>query len=131
MTSDQDEGDWIEYSRLSGLENLFLEDSYVLDILEGNSEVKFSMEFVFTEAHPLYQAPNEGEQYCYHKGYLVFENVSHFNKFCRTPTEYTDANNEVDLGNIETFSSLGGRFVLSGDWGELDIQSESPKITYI
>ena len=130
LTCELDLENWINYSNLSGLECLYLEDSYVIDIKKDKSAIEFQMEFVLTESHPLFQAPKPDEQYCYKKGFLFFKNVSDFKEFCRSNARNVDVTGEVDFGNVDTFVKLENRYVLIGEWGKLDIISDPPVVKY-
>ncbi len=63
------------YWRLGGLEDVYLEDSWVLDIVARPGTVRFDMDFVLRESHGSYHAPTPGEQYCYKRGRLLFFDV--------------------------------------------------------
>ena len=65
----------VPYYQLKGLEHVYLEDSYVLDIRTDFQSVEFSLSVVLTEQHPLYLPALPGEQYCYRSGILRFRNV--------------------------------------------------------
>ncbi len=42
-----------------------------------------------------------------------------------------DLDGEIDFGNIDSFIYDGEYYNLSGDWGELKIQSAKPTIKFI
>lgn len=118
------------YYDIDGLENLYLEDSFVLGVAEQGVDIVFNMEFVLTENHPLYHKPRIGEHYCYRKGQLRFVSPT-FIKWERSGKRgFIDKNKEVDFGNIDSFVSDGNKFILSGDWGELEISPENIVIDY-
>jgi hypothetical protein len=116
----------VPYYQLEGLEHVYLEDSYVLDIKIERSSVEFSLCVVLTEHHPLYASPAAGEQYCYRKGLLRFPNVEHVEWNERSMRPSTDATGAVDYGNIDEFYVIDEHYYLSGDWGRLEIMSSSP-----
>lgn len=62
----------IDYTEFSGLADIYLEDSYVLEILEEPGKLTFKLDAVLTPEDPAYQPPRPGEQYCYRTGRLVF-----------------------------------------------------------
>ncbi len=61
-----------DYSTIAVLSAVYLEDSYVVDIVDELPLFKFKIEAVLTRDHPSYRAPGPGEQYCYAAGWLVF-----------------------------------------------------------
>jgi len=116
----------VPYYELAGLEHVYLEDSYVLDIRTGLASVEFSLSVVLAEQHPLYIAPLPGEQYCYRSGMLRFRSVERVEWVERSMTPYTDSTGAVDYGNIDEFYLTDGHYCLSGDWGRLEIKSSPP-----
>ena len=48
----------INYTEFDNFENIFLEDSFVLEIIESPNEIKFLMEVVLTKIHPMYSTQN-------------------------------------------------------------------------
>lgn len=112
------------------LENVYLEDSYVLHIKRNESSIYFDIEFVLTEDHQLYIAPNKNERYCYRRGMLEFSSCSlvDFQSANRSPS--TDANGEKDLGNIDSFVDSDGRYFLEGCWGRLKVECDTIKVNY-
>lgn len=129
LTSPDDPEDaWIHYSKLPGFDHLYLEDSYVLAILDEAAEVRFEMEFVLTEQHPDFRPPRSGEQYCYRRGTMRFPKVAEVTKFLRQDVRSQDATGEADMGNIDSFAWCGGQYRLEGDWGRLDIRCGKPTV---
>ncbi len=113
------------YFEIDGLKNIYLEDSFVLNITEKNDEIRYEVEFVLTENHPLYSTPSEAEQYCYKKGNLLFKGVSSVVWDDRSNKNFVDKNDEIDYGNIDCFSFSGESFKLSGDWGVVNFKANS------
>ncbi|WP_240505176.1 hypothetical protein [Nocardia mangyaensis] len=101
-----------------------MEDSYVLAILETDSELKFDLDAVLTQKSPDYHAPLPGEQYCYQRGVLVFSAVQSRKWDSRSTQTFHDATGDEDLGNIDTFVFDGGVYKLEGDWGEVELYSD-------
>lgn len=120
--------DRVPYYQLQGLEHVYLEDSYVLDIQTNRSSVEFSLSVVLTDQHPLYKSPLPGEQYCYRNGLLSFPNVGRVKWIEKSMMPSTDATGEVDYGNIDEFFRTDGHYYLSGDWGRLEIESSPPSL---
>lgn len=118
----------IHYYQLEGLEHVYLEDSYVLDIRTDPTSVEFSLCVVLTEDHLLYRSPLPGEQYCYRRGLLRFPNVERVEWLEKSMMPSTDATGAVDYGNIDEFYLADGHYYLSGDWGRLEIKSSPPSL---
>ena len=112
------------------LANLYLEDSYVLDIAKGNNSIRFNVEFVLTENHEFYYPPKENEQYCYKRGQLEFISCSSTTLQLSNQTPSTDANNEKDIGNIDCFISSNEGYFLEGCWGSLKVKCDTVSVTY-
>ena len=115
-----------EYHQLSGFEEFYFEDSYVLGINTLPETVEIILSAVLTERHPLYSAPLPDEQYCYRRIRIVFPEAKTISWVDKFMFPYTDANGEVDFGNIDEFCELDGHYLLAGDWGKLDIVSSEP-----
>ncbi len=107
------------YTTLPALSSVYLEDSYVLDIVEQPGELKFRLEAVLTETHPAYQPPKPGEQYCYATGWLIIPNVTRIEWEQRSTRRFTDVTGEGDLGNIDFLNHENNHWHLGGDWGKL------------
>lgn len=108
-----------DYSEWSALEHFYLEDSYVLEIVERPTELVFRMEFVLREGHSRYRAPAENYQYCYARGELMFRGTADIGWRERRDVTSFDATGEPDLGNMDLLYQEDGRFVASGDWGQV------------
>jgi hypothetical protein len=110
------------YAEMPGLSALYLEDSYVLDIVEAAGRLTFSMSAVLTPEHPAYRDPLPGEQYCYANGALEFSDVAHTEWLERSTRRYVDATGETDLGNIDSLTSADGTYEVAGDWGRVRVR---------
>lgn len=120
------------YEDLPGLRNVYLEDSFVLDVEVGKSDVSFRLEAVLRENHPDYERPKTGEQYCYRLGVLRFPGLREVQWIRRTMRSSTDASGSTDLGNIdELVEESPGHFRISGDWGEMTVDSQSPVLSLV
>jgi len=109
---------------------VYLEDSYVLEVKENTNAIEFLMEFVLTEKHPDYAPPKPNEQYCYKKGEIIFSNIKHINWIEQSFNPIEDADGEIDYGNIDSFVFEDGKYHLEGEWGEVLIESDTPKIIF-
>lgn len=115
-----------DYSSYSTLSGVYLEDSYVLGIGEQPTRVTFSLQAVLTPDNPDYHDPEPGEQYCYSSGNLTFDGVSEIEWISRSFRKYTDADDEEDLGNIDSLTGENGVYLVEGDWGKVRITADLP-----
>lgn len=118
------------YYEISGFENLYLEDSFVLSIDDSGEDVIFIMEFVLTEQHPKYSEPRPDENYCYIKGRIKFIKPKFIRWVSRSKSSFVDKNGEIDFGNIDSFILDGDKVMLNGDWGELELSPENIVVEY-
>ena len=112
------------------LSKVYLEDSYVLGVVENENSITFQMEVVLTERHPFYSSPKPSEQYCYKKGEITFPNTKEVNWILKLFKPSDDSSGEIDYGNIDSFVLEGGKYHLMGEWGEILIESEIPILTF-
>ncbi|WP_447928949.1 hypothetical protein [Vreelandella sp. EE27] len=108
---------------------IYLEDSFVLRIEEAKNEISFTIDVVLTSEHPMYTSPKKNEQYSYKNGKLVFQGLKSIKWLDRSRQSFTDADGIEDYGNIDSFElSSEGCYHLKGDWGEVVIDSNFPKL---
>lgn len=118
------------YEDLPGFENVYLEDSFVLDVRATPSAVVFELDLVLLEAHPRYSEPADGEQYCYRRGRIEFSHVSAFRWTRRGLPPAVDQNAEIDYGGFDQFGEVEGNWFASGNWGDVVVDcSTSPTVT--
>ena len=117
------------YTELPGLEDYYLEDSYVLGIHLTGEALAFDLDLVLTESHPEYMQPRPDSQYCYRRGRLSFPDprlVAMVDTQAIRPS--TDVTGERDFGNIDRLDLDAGRYRVTGDWGVMEIESGPPAI---
>lgn len=119
----------VDYTELPQLKGIYLEDSYVLKIDEAPGGFAFTIEAVLTPENPAYHDPRPGEQYCYVDGALTFSDVTKVEWDRRSDTQSTDADGEVDFGNIDSLVIDNGVFLVEGDWGKVRIHSMAKPIS--
>ncbi|WP_017932181.1 hypothetical protein [Robiginitomaculum antarcticum] len=121
----------IKYNKAVGpLAHVYLEDSYVLDIITTSADVSFIMEFVLCEGHEFYQSPKRDEQHCYLKGVLKFSSCSSIQDDRSNSHRSIDANYEEDMGNIDSFIVSEGACYLAGDWGRISVKCEDVSVNF-
>jgi hypothetical protein len=119
------------YWTLAGFENLYLEDSWVLSIRPVESTLTFEADLVLTESHPLYHDPRAGEQYCYRRGIIEFAHVTELTWTGGGRPPATDATGEQDLGSFDQFQVEDGRYVISGDFGRIQLAAGPPTVEFV
>jgi hypothetical protein len=116
------------YTEVVGLEHVYLEDSYVLDIEAHPGSLFFKLDLVLTPEHSMYAPPKPHEQYCFRPAELRFERVRRITWENSGLKPATDATGEVDYGNIDSYNVIEGRHVLSGEWGSIDVDCQDVKL---
>jgi hypothetical protein len=121
--------DRVDYWNFPGFEDIYLEDSYLLD-LQTNSQVVARVEAVLKESHPAYSPPKSGEQYAYKDILIIFPNVESYRWLGKKMTPTRDPDGRIDYGNIDELYSLKGKYYMAGDWGKIEIVSDPPTVSY-
>jgi hypothetical protein len=114
----------VEYQEaFTDLAEVYLEDSWVLDVASSEHGVTFRLDAVLTPDHPRYQSPAPGEQHCYRRARLTVASTKRSVLNRSDAPAATDASGERDFGNIDVFSTVDSEgdvaWEMSGDWGEL------------
>ncbi|MBF6125147.1 hypothetical protein [Nocardia brasiliensis] len=112
-----------DYTDFPNLTGIYLEDSYVIDLVESRTEIQFVLEAVLTPGHPCYRVPAPGEKHAYLEGDLVFCDVLGVEWLDRSFQRYSDVTGAEDLGNIDSLTSQDGVYSVIGDWGSVRIYS--------
>jgi len=98
------------------LAHIYLEDSWVLGIRTNNTDVIFKCEFVLLRTHKSYTPALKGQQYCYKKGELRFNNCSMINWRSLVDSRTIDLDGTIDMGNFHSFE-------FDDDFNKLDLMS--------
>jgi hypothetical protein len=118
----------INYFNFEGFENIFLEDSFVLDIKITPLILLIDVEIVLTSNHILYQKPLPNEFHCYRKAQISFSNVKSIKWTDKIKSPNKDLSGEVDFGNIDEFFLADEIYKIFGELGDIEIVSDSPKL---
>lgn len=119
----------VHYGKLAGLKDVYLEDSYVLSIIDEPRSLRFTLLLVLRAQHPSYVKPTSQDRYCFRLGVLEFRDVTSVEWKARSKRRYRDADGRVDYGNIDAFFGEGeGAYHLEGDWGIVDVRSAPPVV---
>jgi hypothetical protein len=106
---------------VSSLKDVYLEDSYVLDITATEDLVRFTLDLVLTPSHPEYREPGPNEQYCYRRAQVVIEGATSVRWVRRTMHPFRDATGELDYGSVDSWCVNGDVSRIAGEWGELEV----------
>jgi len=112
---------------MSDIQNIYLEDSFVLDWTNDGSDIVFTMEFSLLPEHPRYAKPKENEWTCYRRGVWAFKSVRNLSglKKKEEVKRSVDPDGSVDFGTIDEFNDSEGNISLSGDFGTVSFACES------
>lgn len=119
----------LSYQEIGSLAEIFLEDSFVLDIEVRPGSATFAMEFVLTPDHKDFQPPAPGTHHCYRRGWLRFTGVTRCLWSNQGAPPARDANGELDFGNIDFFEWDDAGYVVEGDWGRMELVAENVQLT--
>jgi hypothetical protein len=121
----------LTYDQLPGLEDVYLEDSLVREIVETESCTSFTLLIALTPDHPAYDGRAPTEAHAYRAATLTFPNVRARTWHARTSLRFADAETAVDYGNIDGFTADGGAYRLEGEWGSLELWSDAPELSLV
>ena len=120
----------VDYFEHPALEQVYLEDSFVLDFAITPRRAVMRIEFVLREEHDLFTPPAEDEQYCYRQGRLVFDGAQSVTWRMPAGPPTTDATGEVDYGGIDEYTITNDRHHLLGDIGEVLITCDNFRVEF-
>ena len=117
----------LNYDELAGLEQVLFEDSLVREIVETRHEMKLVLTAALTPQHPSYEPPEAGQKHTYRPATLTFPHKVKTIWHSRNFGHFTDAEGATDQGNIDRFvATPEGFYHLEGEWGSVDVFSQSP-----
>jgi hypothetical protein len=112
------------YRLFKSLAEVYLEDSWVLEVDERGGSLVFDLEVVLTERHAFYGPPQPGELHCYRRGQLIVRSPLPISLRRSGNPPATDATGGQDYGNIDTVRPVDhepSTWELTGDWGEASV----------
>ena len=118
------------YTEIDTFSHVYLEDSFVLEIVDGPGVLAFRVEAVLTPGHPRYRPAPPGEQHCYADAWRTFSGVSEVRWIRRVDVVSYDATGESDLGNIDYLRLADGRWRVGGDWGDVEVTGPPPTLRF-
>jgi hypothetical protein len=125
----------VEYQdAFADLAEVYLEDSWVLDVAPTENGVAFRLDAVLTPDHARYQPSAPGEQYCYRRARLTVASTKRSVLRRSDARPATDASGELDFGNIDVFTPVDCdgevAWEISGDWGDLLTVEPSVELSF-
>lgn len=117
-----------DYWAIPALENVYLEDSWVLSISAQPGHLTFVIDLVLRERHPAYRMPSPGEQYCYRRGVLRFDGVTTLSWSGQGAPPAVDETAQPDFGSFDEVEVEGASYRLSGDFGHIVVESDLPTL---
>lgn len=117
------------YAEIAEFSSFYLEDSYVLGITATPGYLRLDLDIVLTTDHPEYNRDHPGEQHCYRRGYLNFQGVTHLLWEGQGIRPASDADGEVDYGNVDSWTiEDGNRHLIVGDFGQISLVARTAEI---
>ncbi|HYO60730.1 MAG TPA: hypothetical protein VEU29_02405 [Actinomycetota bacterium] len=116
------------YWELDGFESLYLEDSFLLDVVARPGSLVIEVELVLKEDHPAFRSPQPGERYCYRRGRISFEEVKHLTWLASGFMPARDATGTVDWGGFDEFGRDGSTFVFAADFGRVELEASACRV---
>ena len=117
-----------DYWSIPALENVYLEDSWVLSISAQPGSLVPAVDMVLREHHAAYRTPAAGEQYCYRRGILRFDGVTTLSWSGQGAPPAVEATGQPDFGSFDQFEVDGARYRLSGDFGLITVDADMPTL---
>lgn len=109
------------YSNVPALAQLYLEDSFILDVLSDDQGLRFKVDLVLSPGHLSYHEPRQGEKYCYEQGWISIAHPRSVHWIRRTMRPFRDASDEIDFGSIDSWQVDGDITHIEGNWGEVEV----------
>lgn len=116
------------YKDLPGLEDVVLEESYVLAVAATPGVVSFVLAVVLTPEHAEYVASEDGTSLCYRDGFLEFGGVTDLEWTGQGDPTAVEVTGEQDYGNIDAMAWDDRLYELEGDWGAMRITAAAVRL---
>ena len=110
------------------LRGIYLEDTWVLDVVPTDGSVAFELDAVLTPEHPEYRGPRPGEQHDYRHARLLVTGDRATVNLSHLPAA-VDASGEADRGHIDAWVvDDNGTSELTGDWGSAEVTNAQVRL---
>lgn len=113
--------DWTGLEIFKGID---LNDSFILGWQAEGQRLSFDIELSVWPASEYYENPKEGAYTCYRRALLVFDQIEKCSGLLSMDDapRSTDASGEIDYGNIDRLVVIGNRYIVEGDFGQVEVQ---------
>lgn len=116
------------------LRDVYLEDSWVLDVSARARSIRFKLDAVLTPDHTRYSPPGPSEQHCYRKATLTIASDDPIQFEPSDSPAAHDATGEADYGSIDTFVPVDWAghpaWQLSGEWGTVLVRRPTVALAF-
>jgi hypothetical protein len=113
------------------LRGIYLEDSWVLDLVPTESSIAFELDAVLTPEHPEYRGPRPGEPHDYRRARLLVTGDRATVELSGLPAA-VDVSGEADLGHIDAWAvDDTGTSKLTGDWGSAEVTNARVQLNLV
>jgi hypothetical protein len=114
------------------LEQVYLEDSWVLGVETYESHLCFLLDAVLLPGNPkFYSPPKPDEQHAYARLRWCLYGEVYWNEGPNLDHPATDASGERDFGNIDTRWGEGDSQYVEGSWGSVVIHHATQQVEYL
>lgn len=110
------------YWAVTSLQEYYLEDSWVRQIMAGPGLLVLVLDAVLRETHPEYQPPHDAEQYCYRRAFLTFTGVQELEWKDQLARGTEDASGTVDFGTVDVLEQMDDGWRMAGDFGTIRLR---------
>jgi hypothetical protein len=107
----------------SRFDHLDVERSMLLGVVVDDDQLTLEMDFCLEPGHPDYEAPGGDEECCFHPGAIRFGGITTLN------LERAPGTAGQRRYAIQSFAIEGTRFEMTCDWGAIDLQARSIRVT--
>ena len=107
-------------------EGIDFERSFLTGVIYDDESLSLEMDFLLTEGHPRYEAPEPGGEGCYRGGYIRFGDIDDLQIDKAKPV----AGEEADYSVIYSVSGDGKNFEFSCGWGEIKVAARSVRVAF-
>ena len=105
-------------------EGIDFERSFLTGVIYDDESLSLEMDFLLTEGHPRYVAPEPGSEGCYRGGYIRFGDIDDLQIDKAKPVE----GKSEDYSIIYSASGEGQRFEFSTGWGEIKVAAGAVRV---
>ncbi|AKM07117.1 hypothetical protein [Pelagerythrobacter marensis] len=107
--------------KLAGID---LVTSYILGVIYDDESLTLEMDFHLLETHPRYEAPGEGADGCYRKGFIRFADLDDLRLRKAKPED----GRKLDYSDIYSATIDGDYANIASGWGEIELTAQSIQI---